>query len=898
MRQEDLNRLMGKYRFTEELKRDLEALLDRGPAVQMRPPPGHDIAAVAPGDSISGQATVLKPANPDAANQTLAPRLQGSDRHDLLEQLGSGGMGTVYRVKDRDLGRAMAMKIIHSQLLQQREVLSRFVEEAQITAQLEHPGIVPVHSMGILADGRVYFTMKEVKGRTFLALIKELHQARSYGKWERSPSGWTFQRLIDAFRRICEAVAYAHARAVIHRDLKPGNVMVGEFGEILVVDWGLAKVVGSPEARPERGVEAVTVVSEWRLDGGETMFGTIAGTPSYMAPEQVKGDVDAMAAPTDVYALGSMLYHILSGHPPFRDKNAMVVLHSVVEEPVPPFDEETVENTPRELRDLAMWCLQKAPGDRPAHAGVVADELQAFLEGAKRRDQALEMVKRADARLPELTRLRQEAEALRAEARAELARVGAHEAVARKAAAWEKEDRATALERDLLRRQVDYVQDLRAALSLEPDLEEAHRRLAAWYVERHREAEARGDVAAAVQNEALVATHDRRHRYTGYLDGEGLLSITTDPPEAEVVVHRFLPRQRRLVTEVTDLRGFSPVDRMALPQGSYLLEMRSPGRVKVLYPVHLGRQEDLRIRRPGENKLFPVPLPTLKALDADEIYVPPGLFWAGGDPEAPGALPRQQVWVEGFIIRRNPVTNGEYVKFLNDLVRQGRYPDAVRHAPRPRGASAGDTTRLFYGLVPGRGFTLTDGTNPELSNPDAPVCGVSWLDAMAFASWLAGQTGKSWRLPGEMEYEKAARGVDGRLYPWGNFADPAWACCFDSHAGEAHPASIRAFEGDVSPYGVMGMAGNMATWCIDRYHPEGPALVNGRYELPGLFDPSEGSRVGGEAAPARREGNERVIRGGAWSAGMQRLRAASRERGVPDSQSDAVGIRLVASLMG
>jgi DNA-binding NtrC family response regulator/tRNA A-37 threonylcarbamoyl transferase component Bud32 len=197
-------------------------------------------------------------------------------RYVNLGLLGRGGMGEVFRVRDPALHRTMAAKVLKSRLSRHAGQVARFLEEAQVTAQLLHPGVVPVHELGRLGDGRVYFTMQQVEGQTFTALIERLHAVSSSSGWAPLSSGWTFRRMVEAFRRACETVAYAHSRGVVHRDLKPGNIMLGEFGQVLVLDWGLAKVRGhrrAPQTERSSGGSAL-----------DTHAGRVFGTPAYMPP--------------------------------------------------------------------------------------------------------------------------------------------------------------------------------------------------------------------------------------------------------------------------------------------------------------------------------------------------------------------------------------------------------------------------------------------------------------------------------------------------------------------------------------------------------------------------------------------------------------------------------------
>ncbi|MBW2257883.1 MAG: protein kinase, partial [Deltaproteobacteria bacterium] len=276
----------------------LGALLHHALTGQL-PRPGE----VAPGDpdaegvaQLAALTAALTAATPEArpsASQVLATLVEvtshtvlAATRYLDVGLLGVGGMGEVRQVLDPALNRTIALKVLHPRLGHTRSHEDRFISEAQVTAQLEHPGIVPVYASGRMPDGRPYFTMKEVRGRTLAEVITEVHAAAAPHEWRPAESGWTFRRLVEAFHRICEAVAYAHARGVLHRDLKPSNVMVGDFGEVLVMDWGLARVrAGSPWGTMEM------VQTDRSLDPSQaTRVGTVSGTPGYMSPEQARGE--------------------------------------------------------------------------------------------------------------------------------------------------------------------------------------------------------------------------------------------------------------------------------------------------------------------------------------------------------------------------------------------------------------------------------------------------------------------------------------------------------------------------------------------------------------------------------------------------------------------------------
>ena len=231
-------------------------------------------------------------------------------------------MGDVRKVRDHKLGRLLAMKIIHRELMDRPSAVNRFIEEAQVEAQLQHPNIVPVHDIGRLPDGRHYFTMQRIRGVEFSRKIAAVHEASGLSRWRPADDGTSFRDLILIIQQVCETVAYAHSKGVVHRDLKPENIMIGEFGEVQVVDWGLAKVLGSPE-----DVQEDAVVTQWSAQRADrTRVGTIAGTPRYMAPEQAMGHTADVGPGTDVYTLGTILYEVLSGSSPFQGSSVAEVL--------------------------------------------------------------------------------------------------------------------------------------------------------------------------------------------------------------------------------------------------------------------------------------------------------------------------------------------------------------------------------------------------------------------------------------------------------------------------------------------------------------------------------------------------------------------------------------------
>ncbi len=791
------------------------------------------------------------------------------DRYDDIGLIAQGGMGEVRRVYDPRLGRVVAMKVIYPLLAADPVLLERFVGEAQTTAQLEHPGIVPVHAIGSFEDGRAWFTMKEIQGITLTSAIADSHSGRG---------DWTLRRLIEALARVCEAVAYAHDRGVIHRDLKPDNIMLGAYGEVLVVDWGLAKVGGA------QGVDAPVTTDRSRQAGNATRFGSVAGTPAYMPPEQARGELANLGPTADVYALGAILYQILTGRPPYEGVTSIDVVSAVLLGPPAPVAERSDWRSSTHAPELVAACnraMAREAGARFPRAGALATEIRAWLDGSRKREQALELVDEAKGILSETAALRGRAGRLRREARAMLDVIPPFAPEERKHPGWAREDEAAeVLERAELR-EVEGTQRLHAALSVDASCLEAHAGLADVYRRRHMEAESANDPAAG-SFEALLRAHDTG-RHAEYLSASGRVTLVTEPP-ADVDLYRYEARNRRLVPVLVRALGRTPLLDVELPRGSWLLVARAPGHHDVRYPVRLGRSGSEEGNwsgiRPGERTPFVIRLPRLTDLTTDDCYVPAGPFLCGGDSLTPGALPRQRLWCPGLVVRRFPVTNRDFIGFLDDLVAQGREEEADRHCPQERLGTSDQGGMRVYGRDDAGRFHLRPDADGELWNPDWPVFLVDWHGAMAYARWEAARTGLPWRLPGELEWEKAARGVDGRTYPWGEFLDPTWACMRESVDGRRLPSEIESFPADESVYGAREMAGNVQDWTLDVFRREGPRTQDGIIQVvtPDDTDPSPGT-----------------IRGGGWNSSPAFLRAAFRYCNLATTRDSMIGLRLARS---
>ncbi len=299
--------------------------------------------------------------------------------YQVLREIARGGMGRVLAAHDHSLDRDVALKI-----LLPGANAERFVRESKITARLPHPGIPPVHALGTLADGSPFLAMKLIAGQTLAVEMKTADRPR----------------LLQAFTQVCQAVSFAHSRGIVHRDLKPANVMVGAFGEVQVMDWGLAKDLTCRDVPAEPGSSQVSIVPHgadanqttdhhWPGEStdDQTQAGQVMGTPAYMAPEQARCEVtDARA---DVFALGGILCAILTGQPPFTGKSTLEVIHRARAADLAETHAQLDGcDADAELVALCRRCLSADPADRPADGQAVADELTAYLNGVQERLQA------------------------------------------------------------------------------------------------------------------------------------------------------------------------------------------------------------------------------------------------------------------------------------------------------------------------------------------------------------------------------------------------------------------------------------------------------------------------------------------------------------------------------
>ena len=830
-------------------------------------------------------------AEDDSTSSMVAPDApQGAliaERYRDLGPLGIGGMGEVRRVWDTRLARSTAMKIIRVEKRDQARAVERFVREAHTTGRLQHPGVVPVHDMGQLSDGRWWFTMKEIVGRTYEEALGELHAQTTPESWpDPRPGGPSFRRLVDALLRACQTMAYAHAEGFVHRDLKPDNLMLGRFGEVLVLDWGLGKMVDAVNDEPQRPSDDPLSTADAALRASATLDGGVLGSPPYMAPEQARGQVDGLGPAMDVYALGAVLYHLLAGVPPYRGRSPRDIVEQVRAGPPLPVARTARFRCPEPDPELVIVCeraMARQPGQRFSHAGELARALEDWLDGTRRQEEARAIVAAADGSLRDIQRQRESAGQLRREAEqllVQTAEDAAGEAAWRDA--WEREERADALDSEIGQAEAEYEVALQSALKLASSLPEAHERLADLYRLRLERAEQRRDGGAVAQNEAQLRAHDRG-RHAGWLRAQGRLSLVTDPPGATVTVSRLVQRHRRMVAVEPTTLGTTPLVSAEVPRGSVLLELRHPERPVVRVPLVVRRSEHLDHRPPGAAAPVTVPLPDAARLEPDLVYVPAGWAMVGGDPLALDALPLRRVWIDGFAISRGLITIGAYRAFLESLVSLGRAGEALARVPRISG-TGGDAP--LWTLTPTGQFQPTGRQSPNnpLDDERLPITRVSCADAMAYAAWMQERTGLPWRLPQELEWEKAARGVAGWAYPWGDSYVEGRANVSGASPGTPALSAVGAYPLDQSIYGLLDAAGNARTWCANPYRR--------------ACEVEEGGRLLVEPRLPEQAGGLHVIRGGSFASLPHVARLASRFGANGDLTYAGVGFHVLQPIPG
>jgi serine/threonine-protein kinase len=643
------------------------------------------------------------------------------------------------------------------------------VSEAQTCAQLEHPAIVPVYDIGVGPEDTPYYTMRRVRGRTLFDVLRDIDKPASRAQ------------LLAVLRQVCLAVDYAHSRGVVHRDLKPENIIVGEFGEVYVLDWGIAELLEGSDVR-------------------RALKDSIsAGSPGYMAPEQITGGrIDAR---TDVFALGAMLYESLSGLRLFADDDhASIVSRATGETPSTKYVPPGALGSSH-LESLVRACIETDQNRRPGSARFIADAIDEHLDGERarieRETEADELAREGNDVYETFVALEAESRSLMEEAEEELAKLAPWETVEKKQPIWNKQSEARRLASEAARTLARAETAFLRAIGRVEDHAAAREGMARLHFRQFEDAEKQGEAERMAQQLDLARTYDDGPLALE-LANEGELVVECSAPDAKLEVARYEPRGWLL--ELGRSIPLKPGGVERLEVGSWMVIARR-GKKEIRAPLMITRAMRHTMR--------------LEWKDVPEgmILVPGGPFFAPGSTRV---VKMELRTLPDFAIGEFPVTMRQYIEFLDSLPPEERADRVPRSRDRKMNwlAHEGGAWRVVDDLVEGEAKKRV----PRDRELDLPVVSISWHDATAFTRWLAAKSALPFRLPTSLEWDKAARGADGRAFPMALRFDPSLAKLRESRPEASQLEPIGTFARDASPYGVRDLMGGVQDWTSTTTH--------------------------------------------------------------------------------
>lgn len=774
-----------------------------------------------------------------------------------LSTIGIGGIGAVFSAREPGLNREVALKILRPQYRDQSERIESFIREARATAQIDHPNIVPVHRLGVFDDVGVYFSMKRVEGETLRAILRKLEENRA--GYRRK---YNLRRLIEIFMGACNGVAFAHRHGILHCDLKPGNVMVGDYGEVLVMDWGMAHY------RPELDQGGVRSKMDLEVggplcSGGKHSEELLGGTPAFMAPEQLCGEEIQPTELSDIYGLGAILYTLLTWKSAPFDVNQeqQKLLEAAARgQFIPPRKAAHREQPiPLELEAICLKAMARNRKKRYQHVGELLADVRNYLDGYPvaaysptplyrltkliRRHPLIPSTLMAAvltwggyyaftviSNISQSTSLINLAEYNYGQAREYNVMALRTARLLREKAGGGDADRERYLLTELIRQIAEMENGYNSALEFisrapelgvrAPQVDRMVREIFKSTLELYLQAgndyqlknalrQFRGrwrPIFEKAQEQdstlaQLVGEIDSQNGWLLLLPGSAFgWSVSIAHSDGTPVSE---PENASLPLPLS-----GPV-RLQLPAGTYLLKFRQEDGTAFSAPavVRIARENQLDLELP-------------ERIPADMGYIPGGEFQHQVKADDSGM---SNVYLPPYLIRKHEVTFREYLEFWNSLT-----------DPVLKKKCLG-WFRFDLNSGGSRPIWNEDGVlNPPFA-PELPVIGITGEAAMEYCRWLGRKLDRTVRLPTRYEWEKAARGVDGRIYVWGDDYLPGLALLSDHPQADRYPvgAPPGSFPRDVSVFGISDLTGNVREF-IRNADDAGP-----------MFQVGGGSRVTG-----------------------------------------------------
>jgi len=758
-----------------------------------------------------------------------------------MTNIGMGGIGTVFSAHDPVLHREIAIKILRPAYRNQLNYVTSFIREARITAQIDHPNVIPVHRLGVFEDAGTYFTMKRVEGVTLAYILRKLKENDA-----GMIATYTRQRLLEIFISICNGVAFAHSKGIIHRDLKPANIMVGNYGEVFIADWGIAlyrEKDDNSQSRRKIELGELPDIKEEVSESGRSK--KVSGTPAFMAPEQVTGQDDQLDCQTDVYALGTILYSILTWEQsPFEGASTVTqVMRNVVSRKyLRPRRRAPRRKIPYELEAITLKAMQSDKKQRyDSVISLLADvrnymakypvsayspqplyRLYKFIRrrplvpvtllaalmtlGIWRGTAALSNYMESTSLMSVINNLQNDCNSARNTAIS--TRNKLHELYTQ-TGKTETVGSGMALRSRYLRYSNEFTlacnniwDHLMHFLQLDTNAEAASQMLAELLTGQLKFALAVGNDAMLTQvgdRLQLLPENIRTKVYSKspQLASEmamlkqnmGELLIKCQQPDVKISALRQPDHRSGETGQENDLQENVIFQLQKgsnkLKAGCYLLTVSMPGRREVRFPVSVHR-----------NLLETVEVELPERYPEGMTYIPGGTF-VFGDRTFDDQFVR--TYLPGFFISRHEVTIAEYLQYWKNIA-----SPELRERYRAYVDDTANQGRKLMPLWDDKGNILVPYSGKM------PVIGITAAAMEDYCRYMSQKTNFKYRLPTALEWEKAARGVDGREYVWGNDYYPNYACInqLDQAAPGNLPSDIGSYPTDCSVYGVYDLTGN------------------------------------------------------------------------------------------